>query len=427
MIKPINVLIFPAGEINSVELHDALSTCVNIKLYGGSSVDRHGPYIFKNYISGIPFIGEESFFEKFNKVLADYKIDVIFPTHDTVTTFFTANQDKINAKIIAADKTTAEICRDKQRVYDLFSDCKFNPVIYINDFKNIPLPVFIKPRIGQGSVGAKKITKRAELKNLSFDDFVVSEYLPGEEYTVDCLTDKKGKLAVVSPRSRDRILAGVSVSGENRQATNEIQMIAESINKRLSFMGLWFFQVKKDNSGKFKLLEISTRCAGAMCLTRARGANLPLLSVYVALGYDITVILNPYDIKMDRTLISRYKIDYEFDNVYFDFDDTLIIDGKVHLYSIMFLYQCRNFGKKLFLLTKHTNDINQTLQSYAIDKNLFADVIHLTKDDLKVEKIQPTKSIFIDNLFQERQFVHDKLGIPVFDVDMLEVLIDWRV
>ena len=46
-----NVLIFPAGEINSVELYEALSYNVNINIYGCSSVDRHGEYIFKNYKS----------------------------------------------------------------------------------------------------------------------------------------------------------------------------------------------------------------------------------------------------------------------------------------------------------------------------------------------------------------------------------------
>ena len=42
----INVLVFPAGEVNSIELHDALSTCVNIELFGASSINRHGEYVF---------------------------------------------------------------------------------------------------------------------------------------------------------------------------------------------------------------------------------------------------------------------------------------------------------------------------------------------------------------------------------------------
>ena len=53
-MKKTNVLVFPAGEINSVELHDALSHNVNIEVFGCSSFDRHGSYIFKNYKSGLP-------------------------------------------------------------------------------------------------------------------------------------------------------------------------------------------------------------------------------------------------------------------------------------------------------------------------------------------------------------------------------------
>ena len=65
---PIGVLIFPAGEVNSVELHDALSDCVNIRLYGASSYNRHGEYVFKNYITGLPVVTDADFIPAFNKL-----------------------------------------------------------------------------------------------------------------------------------------------------------------------------------------------------------------------------------------------------------------------------------------------------------------------------------------------------------------------
>ena len=42
----------------------------------------------------------------------------------------------------------------------------------------------------------------------------------------------------------------------------------------------------------------------------------------------------------------------------------------------------------------------------------------------KIDYINPNKSIFIDNYFIERYEVNQKLGIPVFDVDAIECLID---
>ena len=426
MDKLINVLVFPAGEINAVELHDALSTAVNIKVIGASSVERHGAYIFKNYIPDLPLITDPKFFEVFNTMLAEHHIDVIFTTHDTVTTFFGDNQDRIKAKVIGADRQTAEVCRDKQKIYDLFKDCEFVPKQHKTVDEHSPFPLFIKPRVGAGSVGALKITSAREVQDLDLGEYVVNEFLPGDEYTVDCLTDKNRKLVLVSPRSRDRTLAGVSVAGRTQPLTSEIEAMAQTINDRLVFEGLWFFQIKKDGHGRFKLLEVSTRCAGTMCLTRARGANLPLLSVYVALGYDVAPVLNDYEVVVDRTLISRYKITYEYDTVYLDFDDTVIVRGRVHPYAAMFIYQCQNQGKKLYLLTRHEKDINKTLAQYKIDPSLFVGVLHLQQLEQKTHHIKPEGAIFIDNAFQERKLVHDKHHIPVFDVDGLEVLLDWR-
>ena len=421
----INVLIFPAGEVNSVEFHDALSTCVNIELYGASSIDRHGSYVFKNYILGLPLISEENFIDKFNDLLIDKKIDVIFPTHDTVVKFFADNRDKIKAKIICGDKYTSDICRDKKKIYELFKDEKFCPTVYSSIEK---YPVFIKPRDGQGSVGSKLIKSKEDiLLNINLSDYVICEYLEGKEYTVDCLTDKDGKLRYISPRSRKRIFAGISASGETEELTKEIEDIARIINSKLNFLGLWNFQIKQNSSCEWKLLEIASRGASTMGLTRAKGVNLPLLSVYTAMGYDISVTPNQYNVKMDSTLIRRYKIDYEYNTVYFDLDDTLIINNQVHLPSIRFLYQCKNQNKTVILITKHEGNVEETLLRYCINPNLFDKIINIGADEEKADYINSAKAIFIDNAYQERIKIQEKYNIPVFDVDGIEFLLDWRV
>ena len=419
----INVLIFPAGEINSVELHDALATCVNITVWGASSIDRHGGYVFENYISGLPMITAPDFLDKFNALLADKKIDVIFPTHDTVALFLADNADKIKSEIICSGKETAAICRDKEKTYRALAGADFLPEIYqeITTF-----PVFIKPKEGQGAVGAKLIKAKEDIPPVNLNEYVICEYLPGAEYTVDCLTDKDGKLRVVSPRSRQRLMAGVSVAGQTETLTEEIQRIAEAINQKLSFLGLWWFQIKKDSQGKWKLLEVSVRGAGTMALTRARGINLPLLSVYTVMGYDIAVEPNPYRVQMDSSLIRRYKIDYAYDTVYFDFDDTLIVRDKVNLKAIWFLYQCQNRGQKIILLTKHEHEILDSMKRYHIDRGLFSEIIHISPADHKAKYIHPDKAIFVDNAYQERHAVFKAHRIPVFDVDGLDTLMDWR-
>lgn len=423
-----NVLIFPAGEINSAELHDALSHNVNVEVFGASSVDRHGAYIFKNYRGGLPFIGKDDFIEEFNKLIDEWKIDFVFPTHDTIALYLSENRDSIHAKIIVAQAQTALICRDKKETYELFADCDFCPKQYraFDEF-----PVFIKPREGQGAKGAYLIKSADDIpSDIVIDDYVISEYLPGDELTVDCLTDSKGKLCACLPRVRNRLMAGVCVAGEALPASREILDIAAAINSRLQFLGLWYFQLKKDSRGRYKLLEISTRCAGAMCLSRARGVNLPLLSVYAAMGKDVSVFENPYTPVMDRTLISRYKINYEYKTVYVDYDDTVVEGESVCLPVIRFLYQCRNQGKKIVLLTRHESDhddsVEQSLVSHAISPCLFDEIIKLSFEESKADYIDKDKAIFIDNAYSERKKIYDRLHIPVFDVEGIDVLLDWR-
>lgn len=419
----VNVLIFPVGDVNSVELHNALSTCVNIEVFGATSIDRHGEYIYKNYISGLPLITEENFIEEFNRVLVDNQIDFIFPVHDTVVTFLADNRDKIKAKIMCAETKTSQICRDKKLIYEIFSDCSFNPIVY-KDFSE--LPVFAKPRKGQGGVGAFCVQNETDIPNIDISDYVICEYLPGIEYSVDCITDNDGVLRFISPRSRKRTMAGISVAGQNEKLTQEIEHIAKTINERLKFNGLWFFQIKQDKNKKWKLLEIATRHATSMSFTRAIGVNLPLLSIYLAMGKPININPNKYNVKMDSTLIRRYKIDYDYETVYFDFDDTLIIKEQVYLPAISFLFQCKNKGIKVILLTKHEKEIYQTMKKYHIDSSIFNEIIHIEMNDKKSKYINPNKAIFIDNSFQERQDVSINCNIPVFDVDGIDVLIDWR-
>ena len=423
-----NVLIFPAGETNSIELHDALSHNVNINIFGASSINRHGEYVFSHYYGSLPLISEEGFIDEFNKLLSLWDIDFIFPTHDSIALFLAERRNEINARVIVADVNTALICRDKKKIYDLFSDCDFCPYIYE---KFDEFPVFIKPREGQGAQGASLVNKAEDIPcDILIDDYIISEYLPGEEITVDCLTDGDGKLCACLPRKRKRLLAGVCVAGETLNASQEIIHIGEIINCRLNFYGLWYFQLKMDVKGRFKLLEVSTRCAGTMCLSRARGVNLPLLSVYVAMGKKVNVFENTYNVSMDRALIARYKIDYSYDTVYIDYDDTIVNGDGICISVVSYLYQCRNQGKKIVLLTRHAADyedsVRQSIEKHAISLNLFDEIVELGYNESKADYIIDDKSIFIDNAYAERKTVFERLSIPVFDVEGIEVLLDWR-
>lgn len=290
------------------------------------------------------------------------------------------------------------------------------PAIYSYTAKDLKYPVFLKPNIGQGSKGVCKADSYNEIKvALSKDDsLLILEYLPGEEYTVDCFTNGNGKLLFSQARERLRIANGISV--RSKPIDNpEFTKMASIINNELNFRGVWFFQVKRNANGELVLMEIAPRVAGTMALCRMRGTNLPLLSLYDALGIEISMICNDFDIEIDRALVARYKTNIIFDIVYVDLDDTILHENKLNHLIVGLLYKFINDGKKIVLITKHEQVVESTLTRQRLSRDVFDEVIVLTRDQIKADYVS-RDGIFIDDSFAERRLIYERLGIPVFDV-----------
>ena len=422
-----NILVFPAGTEIAFEIHDALKNSKFVRLFGATSVPCHAEFVFQTCVTGLPFVDDPALIPALNRVIDAYGIDYVYPAHDSALLRFSEERDALHAKVVASARETVGICRSKTRTYRFLSGAPYLPAFYGSPDEIPGYPVFIKPAVGQGSQGARIIRDRSHLEEALSEgqEYTICEYLPGEELTVDCFTDRHGSLLVVSPRSRERIRAGIAVRSRNLPLTEELQSIAEDLNRRLSFNGAWFFQVKKNAAGQFRLLEIAPRIAGTMGLTRNLGINMPLLTLYNFWGIDVSLIPNREDLLLDRAFISRFQTDLSYSSVYVDFDDTLIVRGKVNAFLMMFLYQAFNQGKRLCLLTRHSTDIFSDLEKACIPASLFSEIIRLDEAGAKTDYIAPD-SIFIDDSFSERKRVRDALGIPVFDLDMVESLIDWR-
>lgn len=424
-----NILVFPCGSEIGLEIHNSLKFVKGLKLFGGSSVDDHGKFVYENYIDGIPSFNEDNFIGKLNEIIEQHHIDFIFPAHDSVVLKLAETQQEINAEVITSPLKTCEICRSKAKTYEFFKDESFVPGVYQSIEEIDHYPVFLKPDVGQGSKGVAVAHNKEDVENLvnKGEELVICELLPGKEYTIDCFTDYKGELRFTGMRERRRVKSGISVNSVTLEVHEQVKEIATIINEKLEFRGMWFFQVKESANGDYKLLEIAPRIAGTMSVHRNQGVNFALLSIFDRLKFDIDIIRNDFDVEVDRAFTNRFNLNIEYKRVYIDFDDTITKEGNVNPYVMMFIYQCVAKNKEIILVTKHIHDISETLANLKIDKNLFDKVIHITKDDDKYKYFDDvTSAIFIDDAFSERKMISDKFGIPVFDIDAIESLIDWR-
>lgn len=139
------------------------------------------------------------------------------------------------------------------------------------------------------------------LSSGAFPELLVSEYLPGEEYSVDCLA-RHGETVIAVPRLRRRMINGISVEGEFEKEEHIIAYCTQII-KELQLHGNIGIQVKRSAAGQFLILEINPRVQGSIAAGLGAGINLPVLAIKQEMG----LTLSPGELRVKwGTKFSRY-------------------------------------------------------------------------------------------------------------------------
>ena len=135
----------------------------------------------------------------------------------------------------------------------------------------------------------------------TFPELLVTEYLPGEEYSVDCLVDH-GRPVLIVPRLRKKMVNGISVEGEFIHEESIINY-CDKVLKALHLHGNIGLQVKKSSAGKFLILEINPRVQGTIVAAFGAGVNLPVL----ALKQELKLPVKPEELQVKwGTKFSRF-------------------------------------------------------------------------------------------------------------------------
>jgi hypothetical protein len=309
-----------------------------------------------------------------------------------------------------------------------------------DEVDDVDFPVIIKPALGQGAEGFQIVRDRATLKRKldaavqAACPQVICQYLPGDEVTVDCFSDGRG-LRYAESRQRVLIKGGIAVRSISLPDDTEAREVAQVIQDRLAPLGLhgvWFFQLRRDDAGVYRLLEVATRTAGTMCVDRAAGVNLPLMAIWDALGFPTEAARQFDRIEVSRALVNSYLLPFEFDELFIDFDDT-IVNHRTHtvnLEAIRLLYQCTNKKIPVTLVTRYPgqrDDLLAALAAFRLDPTLFSELVQVPIDAPKANHIAPgPHAIYVDDSFGERVAVTAAHGIPALGVDAIEALLDWH-
>lgn len=422
-IAIMNVLIFPAGTEIGREIWLSLRHVKDVTLFlGGADYDNHARYYGEAYHI-LPAVNQPGWQNSLNQFIETCRIDFIFPAHDEALVALAQQQDLLGARVVAPGKECCEITRSKTATYHALRDIIPVPQLFEHAGRVERWPVFVKPDRGQGAQGAERVDTAAALEQalLRTPSAIICEYLPGREFTIDCFSSRKQGLLFCQARSRERVRAGISMGSETLSLPG-IETLAAKIATRLGIFGAWFFQVKFAENGSLTLLEVAPRIAGTMATNRIRGVNFALLSLYEHNNISLALLPVAGNVRVSRALVNRYRFTLEYRHAYVDFDDTLLLKGKLCLPLMTFLFQCLNEGVGCTLITRHRGDIHQQLRRWRLE-SLFDEVIHLRAGEKKSDFIHRADAIFIDDSFAERREVSRAKNIPTFDLSMLEALL----
>ncbi|GIU70259.1 MAG: carbamoylphosphate synthase large subunit short form [Candidatus Woesearchaeota archaeon] len=432
----VNILVIPCDTEIAKEIIDSLKYHKYFNLVLAKNKFAKVSEMIEKNVYLLPPEFELNFYEELNKLIGKVNIKFIIPANDNIAFEMSKNASKINSILLTPDYNIHEIVRFKDKTYEFFKDILPVPVIYKYDEVlngKIDWPVFVKPKKGQGSQNSITITKIKQFRDFFLDknpeEYIITEYLPFEEYTVDCFAHN-GHLLYFSVRERKKVSGGIAVITrliKDKEIVSYMKIFAEKILSHLNMHGIFFFQVKKDKNGKYKLLEIGPRVPGSLALNRALGINLVELLIYQGMGLineDSKLYPNNIqsEIILKRSLDRKFIMDLKYENVYIDFDDTLSLDDKtINISVIKFIFHAKNKGKKVFLITKHKKNYLETfLENFGIMK-LFDDII-LINDNQNKTDFMSSNSILIDDSFQERKEAIER-NLLAYSADIVESLI----
>jgi carbamoyl-phosphate synthase large subunit len=211
-------------------------------------------------------------------------IELLIPTVDAELLPLALARDaftQAGVQLAVAEPDVLRIIRDKDALLGKATGVVPVPWSVIwrdQDAQDLPsFPAFAKPRAGSGSRDLMKINTPEDLGAVPRDgEFVVQEWLPGEEYSVDVYVSRSGQALASVPRIRMKTDSGIAVTARTVLAS-DVAQYAINLVKALGLPLVANVQFRRDAQGVAKLLEINPRFPGTLPLTAAAGIDIPKL------------------------------------------------------------------------------------------------------------------------------------------------------
>lgn len=279
-----NVLLLSSGRRVELVQHfkNAVSQINKNSCIVAADFDNTAPSLYfadKKYI--VPKVTEDSYIEAIVNICLKESISIVIPTIDSELLILAKHKEYIetttNAVVMISDYDVVDICRDKIKSQKFFENNNFGvPIMYsATEIYNLQteFPLFIKPKSGSSSRDVFKINNIEEFEIYSkiVPDYIVQEFVSGEEYTVDVFNDFEANVITIVPRLRMATRSGEISKGK----IVKDPVIIEDIKRLMSVLkpkGHVTVQLMKTDDG-LKYIEINPRFGGGAPMSIESGAD----------------------------------------------------------------------------------------------------------------------------------------------------------
>jgi carbamoyl-phosphate synthase large subunit len=286
-------------------------------------VDARGDAVGRHWVEQfwpVPLPESDSYAPALLEVCAAAGIELLIPQTTRETACLAELQDRFAARgirIMVAPAAAVRQANDKAALLDLFARLGLpHPAYRVTRSEgelraaaaalgHPPRPVVVKPPVANGMRGFRVLREQAwdvrrflaekpsgvetGLDELSavlrrggpWPTLLVSEYLPGAEYSVDAFVGRNGAIAL--PRLRRAVVGGISADTV-LESRPDLTAITLSAARALGLTHAFGFQFKLDDRGLPKVLECNPRVQGTMVAGIFGGVNVIWLAVQEALG-----------------------------------------------------------------------------------------------------------------------------------------------
>lgn len=261
-----------------------------------ADIDPHAPGLYlvdaPNRLL-LPRGDDPSFTDTLLEICRDRGVDVVVPTVDTELVPLAESREDLAAagiSVLVAPTRALRNCLDKWALMQVVDGSVPIPhsAPLDDDFDpgSFDLPVLVKPRVGSGSRGIRRVDSWDALGGVRDRSLLVQEHLPGPEYSLDVLAAGDGGVRAVVPRERLLVDSGIAITSRTVH-DEELESVGAAAAEAVGITGVANVQVMRDAGGSPRLIEINPRFPGTMPLTVASGVNMPRLALGELLGEPI--------------------------------------------------------------------------------------------------------------------------------------------